>query len=401
MRVTFRNGNFYRAGRFQRADLEVDGGRVHAFTPVDGASSGSSSRHQEIDLDGAYVVPGLIDAHAHLVLSTDAERFEPLTQRVLKGARNAGIQLRAGVTSVRDVGGPGRIAVELKEAIDAGIVEGPRMRTSSSFVCSKGGHVSYWGREADGPDEVQRAVREQRKEGADFIKIMASGGVADEGENPELTQLSLLELEAIVNTARQAGTYVAAHAHPAHAILNCLEAGVRTIEHASFMDEQCISAALEYSAYIVPTFIVYDVMARSESLTAGQRDLAARVLDRKAESFLKAVEAGVKWGVGTDAGSFMPQGQLWQEMRLIQQLGVPAERVLEAATLTNAEIMQDGTVGRLEPGAWADMLVVANDPTADLGALEHPALVVKGGQVVHSSHTITTSTTPAPLGGGR
>ena len=399
MRATFCNGNFYRAGRFQLADLEVVAGRIHAFAPPATSRPPADSSHRFIDLEGAFVLPGLIDAHAHLVLSPDAQRHEPLTARVLKGARNAAIQLRAGVTSVRDVGGPGRITVELREAIDAGTLEGPRVQTSASFVCSTGGHVSYWGREADGPDEMQRAVREQRKAGADFIKIMASGGVADEREDPSLAQLTQPELAAIVATARQSGTYVAAHAHPAHAIQMCLEAGVRTIEHASFMDQQCVETALEKSAFIVPTFIVYDVMARSENLSAGQRDLAASVLERKADSFLRAVAAGVQWGVGTDAGSFMPQGQLWQEMRFIQRLGVSADRIIAAATRTNAEIMRSPDVGSLEAGAWADMLVLSDDPTKDLSILENPSLVVKSGQVVHRSQSATTPPTLAPSGG--
>jgi len=176
---------------------------------------------------------------------------------------------------------------------------------------------------------------------------------------------------------------VAAHAHPATAIRLCLEAGVRTIEHASFIDERGVELAVERGAYIVPTFIVYDVIARSETLGGFQRDLAARVLEKKAEAFLAAVAAGVKWGAGTDAGTYMPQGQLWQELLFIERLGVPAEAVLTAATRTNAEILQTDEIGRLEPGAWADLLVLAADPTADLTTLSTPTLVVKGGVVVH------------------
>lgn len=381
MRATFRNGRLYRAGRFQTADLEVVDGRISAITPP--RPPGAAGRAgQEVDLGGAFVMPGLIDVHGHCVLSPDAARAEPLSARVLKGVRNARTQLHAGVTSVRDVGGPGRIAVELKEAICAGIVAGPRVATSASFICAAGGHVSYWGREATGEADVRRAVREQRAAGADFIKIMASGGVADEGEDPEAPQFEPEELQALVSEAASDGTYVAAHAHPAAAIRLCLEAGVRTIEHASFIDERGIELAVERGAYIVPTFIVYDVIARSETLGRVQRDLAARVLEKKAEAFLAAVAAGVRWGAGTDAGTYMPQGQLWQELRFIESLGVPTSSILAAATQTNAEIMQTDEIGRLEPGAWADLLVLAADPTADLTTLRTPTLVVKGGVVV-------------------
>ncbi|MCW5818451.1 MAG: amidohydrolase family protein [Trueperaceae bacterium] len=382
MQATFRNGRLFREGRFQRADIEVVDGRIAAIN-ASTAPGRAGTDVNEVDLGGAFVIPGLVDAHTHLVLSQDAARAEPLSARVLKGVRNARVQLRSGVTSVRDVGGPGRIAVELKEAIRAGMVEGPRVDTSGSFVCAPGGHVSYWGREATGEEEARLAVREQRAAGADFIKIMASGGVADEGEDPEAPQFEPGELRALVSEAASTGTYVAAHAHPATAIRLCLEAGVRTIEHASFIDERGVELAVERGAYIVPTFIVYDVIARSETLGGFQRDLAARVLEKKAEAFLAAVAAGVKWGAGTDAGTYMPQGQLWQELLFIERLGGPAEAVLTAATRTNAEIMQTDEIGRLEPGAWADLLVLAADPTADLTTLSTPTLVVKGGVVVH------------------
>lgn len=392
MGTTFTNARLYRRGRFEFADFEVAEGRITTVTPraADTVRHASTSA---IDLGGRFVLPGLIDAHAHLVLSSDAQRDEPLTARILKGVRNAKAQLRAGVTSVRDVGGPGRIAVDLKAAISAGIIEGPRVSTSGSFVCVTGGHVSYWGREADGADDARRAVREQRKAAADFIKVMASGGVADEGEDPNSAQFTRAELEAICDEANSTGAYVAAHAHPAGAIRQCLEVGVRTIEHASFIDDAGIEAALRSGAYIVPTFIVYDVIARSEHLPAHQRDLAARVLDRKAECFLAADSAGVKWGVGTDAGSFMPQGQLWQEMAFLTRLGLDVARVLEAATETNAEILRDDALGRLEPGCWADAVVLDADPTQDIESLARPSAVIKRGQIVH----ITTPLSQAVL----
>lgn len=400
MRATYCNGHLYRKGRFEASDFEVVDGRISSITPRQPELGKREESPDHVDLGGAYVIPGLVDAHAHLVLSPDAERHEQLTARVLKGARNARIQLEAGVTAVRDVGGPGRIALDLKDAIEAGVLPGPRVSSSGSFISITGGHVSYWGREADGADDVRRAVREQRKAGADFIKIMASGGVADASEDPSLSQYTRSELEVICQEASSAGTYVAAHAHPAAAIRHCLEAGVRTIEHASFLDEAGIEIALTKSAYIVPTFIVYEVMARSEHLSSTQRNLASYVLERKSESFMAAVNAGVMWGVGTDAGSFMPQGQLWQEMLFIHRLGVPADEVIKAATLTNAEIMRSERLGRLEPGSWADAVVFDSDPTMNLDVLKDPSLVIKGGRVVHRNEIPLTIPTVQP-GGGR
>lgn len=375
MRRSFLNGLVFRQGQFVPADVHVADGRVVAAHPP-GADVDA------VDLAGAYVVPGLVDAHAHLVLSGDVARDAPLTQRLLKGVRNARAQLRAGVTSLRDVGGPGRIALDLAEAIANGVVEGPRVRASGSFLCATGGHVHYWGSEVDGADAARRGVRALVKQGAHFIKIMASGGVAEPSEDPELAQFDPEELAAICAAAQRLGRSVAAHAHPAGAIADCLRAGVRTIEHASFIDDEGCALAAERGAFVVPTFVVYQTMSQDPRLPASQRDLCRRVLDRKATTFLAARAAGVRWGVGTDAGSFQPQGHLWREMVHIAALGVPAPEVLTAATRTNAEILSDDAIGRLDPGCHADLLVVDQDPLADFHRLAEPSFVVQGGRDV-------------------
>lgn len=398
MNTTYRNGRLFRAGRFEVADFEVIDGRIAGVSTPSVPATNRQPNSGAIDLGGRFVIPGLIDAHAHLVLRADAERFEPLTSRVLKGVRNAKEHLASGVTSVRDAGGPGRITVELKQAIDLGFVEGPRTRTSGSFVCIPGGHVSYWGREVSNTEEARRAVREQHDAGADFIKIMASGGVADKAEDPNSAQFTPVDLRAICDEARALGTYVAAHAHPPSAIRLCIEAGVRTIEHASFIDEAGIEAALRANAIIVPTFIVYSVIAESSALPKEQRDQAARLLDSKIVSFLAAVEAGVRWGVGTDAGTYMPSGQLWREISLLHDLGIRAEDVLQAATVTNAEVLRDDQIGQLEVGRWADAVVLDSDPTHDIDTLAEPSMVIKGGQIVNPELTPTTPLLAEPQG---
>jgi imidazolonepropionase-like amidohydrolase len=377
MRRVYTQANVFNGEGFTLTSVEVDHGKI---TRVGGDKPAGVP---QVNLGGRYLVPGLIDAHAHLVLSTDSPREEGALPRAIKSTRNAQIQLRSSVTAVRDAGGPSRINIELALAVQAGIVPGPRIKACGTFLSITGGHVSYWSREADGEDDVRRAVREQLKEGAHYIKIMASGGVADGSENPERAQFSRKELDAIVEEATQGQTYVAAHAHPARAIRDCLLSGVRTIEHASFIDQECVELALQKEAYIVPTFIVYQVIAQSGKTPAAQRDLSQRVLEQKGQRFLEAIRQGVRWGVGTDAGSFMPQGCLWQEMELIRQLGVAASEVLWAATWGNAQLIQEPMLGKVEPGFHADFVVLDSNPLEDFAVFAQPRWVFKAGMPVY------------------
>lgn len=377
-RRTFKGARVFDGERFLRRDLHTLDDRL-----VDRHPEGAAV--DVVELGDAYVVPGLIEAHAHLVLSEDIVQDGPLTQRLLKGARNARRQLRAGVTTLRDVGGPGTLTIDLADSIARGEVEGPRVVACGTFLCSTGGHVHYWGIEADGRDGVRAAVRKIVKDGGRFIKVMASGGVAEPSEDPEVSQYAPEELAMICEEADRWGRTVAAHAHPARAINDCLRASVRTIEHASFLDDEGIDLALEHGAFIVPTFVVYAAMADDPKLPVEQRDLSRRVLDRKADSFLRAVERGVRWGVGTDAGSFMPPGRLWQEMDYIAALGIPATRVIDAATRTNAEILELSDVGRLDAGAFADLVVLEEDPLVRLEALREPRMVIQAGRIVSGS----------------
>lgn len=379
VRLVFRNARLHADPSGGLVDIEVEAGRLRALSPA------FDSEQPGIDLAGRTVTPGLIDAHAHLALSQDSARQEGWLGRTIKGVRNAQIHLSSSVTTVRDAGSPSIINLELSQAFEAGVVKGPRVFACGTFLSITGGHVSYWTRECDGPDECRKAVREQLKAGANYIKVMASGGVADGQEQPEQVQFTPEELKAICNEARQAGTYVAAHAHPAAAIRNCLQAGVRTIEHASFMDQECIELALEKGAYIVPTFVVYQTIVEAEHLPVAQRELSARILEDKARCFLEAVRQGVRWGLGTDAGSYQPHGQLWREMEYLKRLGLPAQSVLDAATSTNAEILGQPSLGKLEVGAPADFVVLNHDPLTNFAEFASPYMVVVRGKVVQTA----------------
>jgi imidazolonepropionase-like amidohydrolase len=369
--VLMRNGGWEPASVLLSDDVIIEVGRDLA------AEAGT----RVVDASGCWVVPGLIDAHVHLCFSMDSPRDEGFAQRLLKGARNAAVNLRAGITTVRDVGAMGKLNIELARAGDAGVVDAPRIVACGEFIAITGGHVHYWAREADGPDEVRKAAREQIKAGARLIKLMASGGAADPEEDPGAPQLSLAEMTAAVEVARRAGVKVAAHAHGEEAMVAALTAGVDTIEHATFLTPKVVDLLLEKQRAIVPTFAVYQEIAGDAQLPAAQREIARRVLDAKGPRFLDAVRQGVRYGVGTDAGSFYPPGALVREMELMVAVGLSPREVVLAATAGNAELLgMAGRLGTIEPGRLADILILAADPFESPGALRRIVRVFKGGK---------------------
>jgi imidazolonepropionase-like amidohydrolase len=336
-----------------------------------------------IDASGKWVIPGLIDAHVHLLLSMDSPRDDSEEQRLLKAARNARRHLLAGITTVRDCGAMKKLNIEVARAVDAGVLPGPTIIACGDFIAMTGGHVHYWALEADGPDELRKAAREQIKAGARFIKLMASGGAADPSESPDAPQLDEEEMRAAVAEAKKRGLKTASHAHSEQSILASLRAGVDTIEHATHLSAVAVDALLEAGAWIIPTFAVYRTIAADPRLPLEQREIARRVYQAKAPLFLAAVRQGVKYGVGTDSGSYYPHGNLATEMECMVESGLTCREVLMAATLSNAEALGIAkTTGTLEPGKRADMVVLSQDPLSHIGAVRQVDMVIKGGDVV-------------------
>jgi imidazolonepropionase-like amidohydrolase len=215
------------------------------------------------------------------------------------------------------------------------------------------------------------------------VKLMASGGVADAHENPEASQFTPSELAAAVDEAHRAGVHVAAHAHPASAIRDCLLAGVDTIEHATYLSDEVIDLLLTRDAAIVPTFAVYHRIAANERLSPAQRELSQRLWDVKAERFATAVRAGVRWGIGTDAGSYQPPGLVADEIRHVIAAGVTPREALLAATAVNAEIVRASNTGRIAEGCSADLVFLDGDPLLDTAVLDRPTAVFVNGSLAH------------------
>jgi imidazolonepropionase-like amidohydrolase len=367
-----------------------------------------SSNAHVIDVKGKTIMPGLIDLHVHVVaIEFNLPRVATLPN-VLVTLRAVPIMramLRRGFTTVRDAGGAG---YPFKQAVESGLIEGPRLFVSGRALSQTGGHadprarsdymppdspcgccvrVGALGRVADGVDEVRRAVREELQMGADQIKIMASGGVASPTDPVGAFGYSEDEIRAIVAEAQGRGTYVLAHAYTPAAIARAVRCGVRTIEHGNLIDEETARLVAEHGAYVVPTLVTYDALASEGEKYGLPPASIAKVADVHGAG-LHSIEimkrAGVKMGFGTD---LLGEAQRLQsdEFRILADVMSPAE-VIASATIVGAEVlgMQD-KLGRIMAGAHADVLVVDGNPLKSvdclLGQGEHIPLVMKDGRI--------------------
>jgi len=357
---------------------------------------------QLIDLGTATLLPGLIDLHTHLTGDERVHWEDALVKTTpahdaLWGARNARLTLMAGFTTCRDMGPTWPyVDVALRQSIEEGLVPGPRLIVAGNYVSSTGGagdarqfspyvDVPLVRNLADGPDEVTKAVRTNLKYGADFIKILATGAVLSKGISPGAQQYSDAEIQAAVTEARRWGRNVAAHAHGADGIKAAIRAGVRTVDHGSYLDDEAIALlkASNRATFYVPTLYTSAAIDRPDSpVPESERIRSRQVSAIKDAGFRRALAAGIPIGFGTDA-MVIPHGQNAREFGERVRLGESPMAAIVAATSLNAEIlgMQD-RLGTIAPGKLADLIAVPRDPLADVSALEHVHFVMKGG-VVH------------------
>jgi imidazolonepropionase-like amidohydrolase len=354
-----------------------------------------------IDLGGATLLPGLIDLHTHLTDSGSMHWEEILLkttpgQAAIYGVRNANATLLAGFTTCRDMGPTWPyVDVDLKKMIDEGVVPGPRLQVAGNYISATGGagdarqfsiyvDVPIVQNLADGPDEVRRAARTNFKNGADFLKILATGAVLSKGIPPGAQQYTDEEIRAAVEVAEQWGRFAAAHAHGAEGIKAAIRAGVRTIDHGTMLDDEGIALMKERGTYLAPTLYVGDYILEEgaakgipDSEIARERALA----ETDNASFRAALAAGLPMPLATDAGVF-PHGLNARELAVRVGEGEPPMRAIESATRIAAEAMGwDDRVGTVAPGMLADLIAVAGDPIADITELERVRFVMKGGRV--------------------
>ena len=380
--------------------VEVRGDVVEAVTP-DGGSVPPGA--EVVDLREHTVVPGLIDCHAHLVGALEFRGVPSIqdseAREALLGVANARATLRAGFTTVRDVGTfRAFVDVELRDAIEEGLAEGPRMSCAGAYVTSTsgGGEITGLSEDvavgprfrvgvADSAPEVRRAVRRILHGGADFIKVIATGAVLTRGGSPGAPEFSEGEIRAAVEEAALYDTYVAAHAHGAEGIKRAVRAGVRSIEHGSLMDEESIEMMRDGGVFLVADIYNGDYIAevgRREGWPADTLRKNDETTDAQREGFAKAVAAGVKIAYGTDSGIF-PHGETARQLPYMVRHGMTAVEAIRAATIVAAELMGwSDRVGSLEPGRLADLVAIRGHDLGDLSAFAEPALVMKGGRVV-------------------
>jgi imidazolonepropionase-like amidohydrolase len=355
-----------------------------------------NTQDREIDLRSFTVLPGLIDVHTHLTMDTNFDPYHELSTSIAKsaliGARNAKVTLQAGFTSVRNVGAEGFADVDLRDAINSDLVEGPHMQVSGPALGITGGHCddnllpfqfhAVGGGVADGVEAVQHKVRENIKYGADLIKICATGGVLSKGDDPQASQYTLEELKAIVADAHRLGRKVAAHAHGAQGILWATQAGVDSIEHGSYMNEEGIAALKSHGTYFVPTAYLVDWIQANGHLPPFYYQKMLDVSAVAKSNAKRAIAAHVKIALGTDAAVY-PHGMNAHELQVyVEQFGMSPLAAIQTGTLNAADLMGwSEKVGSLEAGKWADIIAVKGDPLRDIKLLQHVAFVMKSGVV--------------------
>ncbi len=343
------------------------------------------------DFGDTTILPGLIDCHTHWILDGGRDPRETLRHETpiasaLRCASHAAETLACGVTSVRDVGCAHGISIALREVIAAGMLDGPRVTACGNLITMTGGHGFYLARQADGEDDIRKAVREQLRDGADLIKLVASGGVYMNREDPTSAQFTLQELRAAVSEARMSGVKVAIHAEGGTSIENAIEVGADTVEHAQYLTDDMAKRMVEKGIVMVPTIIVFWNLAEhgaEAGAPAYAVEKAREIVEIHRRGFEVALRHGVLVAAGTDVGGPMTQHHafpLQDEISIMVRYGMKPMDAIRSATSWAARTIGVSGVGSLQAGNYADVIVCEGSPIDDINALKRLRYVMKGGK---------------------
>lgn len=392
-----------RAARFVDVKAGVVRGPVWVVVSGDTVESVQTTAPDGLtvtDLGDATLLPGLIDAHTHLGSRVGIDRMtrlkSPAARSAITGVNNARATLLAGFTTCRDVGGHELVDVSLRDAIHDGEVPGPRLQVATWSLSMTGGHGDpgnaldyHWCNDltngvADGADEVRKQVRFNVQQGADLIKIHATGGVLSANDDPRHTTYTMEEMRAACDEANRLGRFVAAHCHGKEGMIWVSNAGARSIEHGTYLDAEAAAVLKKNGTWYVPTlYVVEPIVAEGNPLKVPEQSLAkARAVRGFMRlAFKQAVKSGVKIAFGSDAGVF-PHGTQTREFKIYTDLGLTPMQAIATATTSAAELMGwSGKVGVVAKGSYADMIAVRGDPSKDVTELERVTWVMKGGKV--------------------
>ena len=357
-----------------------------------------------IDLRGYTLMPGLMDMHVHFGQEYQSKSERPIKVEretsAIMASKHALTTLKAGFTTVRQVGDSGLIAISLRNLINSGQIIGPRIFTSGKSIATTGGHADPTnGKDSDsyeypvaedgvinGPYDAYTAVRQRYKDGADGIKLTVTGGVlsvAKSGENPQFTEE---EVEAVVKAAKDYGMWVAVHAHGAEGMKRAVIAGVNSVEHGTFMTNEVMDLMIKRGTYYVPTISAGEFVAEKAKIDNYfpeiVRPKAASVGPQIGDTFNKAYKRGVKIAFGTDAG-VQAHGTNWKEFVYMVKFGMPAMETIQSATISTAQMLGiDSTLGSIEVGKIADLIAVDGNPIQDINVMEKISFVMKEGRVI-------------------
>ncbi|HBY45951.1 MAG TPA: amidohydrolase [Chloroflexi bacterium] len=372
--------------------VQIENGKIKAIGRREDLGSAASGAR---DLGDATILPGLVNMHTHLTLSGSRQclhdaLYDTYEQKMMRAVEHARQAIMSGVTTIRDCGTLDSIVFSVRQASADGLIAAPHVWASGNVLTSTGGHCYFFGNEVDTVEEARRAVREQVKAGADFVKVMATGGGLTPNTNPREAQFDEAQMKAIVEDSARLGRYVAAHCHGTPGIRNAVAAQVRTIEHCSFMvpdgvhyEQPVADEVAEKGIYVCPTFGVGE-RARQWMEQEGIDNPFAATRNQRVDSLRKLWDTGVKFVSGNDAGVTMTRFddfQLDLEL-LVEHVGASSAQAIRTGTSQAAEAIGSDDFGSLAPGKRADILAVRGNAMDDVGALRNILLVIKSGRTM-------------------